>query len=164
MSCRYQAIVLAILLFLSYLSGGIGGVFVYSSLDGWYAQLKQPPGAPPNEAFPLVWSVLYFLFGLGAWLGWRKENFKPMSSILGLFLVTLCLETFWTYAFFSQRWLFVSIAVLILSLASTIILTLQISRRSRWGAVCLIPQNLWLTYATYLNIAFWAVNTLHRSS
>ena len=162
MNCRYQVFVLLALLFLSYLSGGIGGIFIFDSVTGWYAHLKQPPGTPPDWVFSVVWTALYFLFGLGTWLGWRNSQFRLTSIVPVLFLTTLILQTFWTYTFFSLHMKFASLIIVILALLSTVLLTANLARLNRWAAVALIPQNLWLAYATYLSAAIWLINVGHR--
>ena len=41
----------------------------------FYLQLQRPTWAPPAWLFGPVWSTLYFLMAIAAWLVWRKHLF-----------------------------------------------------------------------------------------
>lgn len=74
------------------------GVFV--STDGWYAALRKPAWNPPGWLFGPVWTVLYAMMGVAAWMVWREGGWKVQGRALGLFLLQWLLNALWTPIFF----------------------------------------------------------------
>ena len=74
-----------------------------ASLDAgsFYAQLARPQWAPPSSLFAPVWSLLYALMAIAAWLVWRVRGFKANRGALLLFLVQLAANALWTWLFFA---------------------------------------------------------------
>ncbi len=83
----------------SFAAGGIGAI---ASLDAsaFYAQILRPTWAPPAWLFGPVWSVLYLLIGVAAWLVWRKHGFRGASTALWLFGIQLIANALWSWLFF----------------------------------------------------------------
>ena len=86
------------------LAGLIGSVFTRSSIPTWYAGLKKPSFTPPNWLFAPVWTTLYLLIGIAAFLVWRRnlENREVKISLI-LFAVQLIFNTLWSIVFFGLR-------------------------------------------------------------
>ncbi len=154
-----QAAVLAGLLAASFLVAFLGGLASTSNVDGWYSTASKAPWTPPNWVFGPVWTVLYILMAVAAWLVWRKGG--PASrSFLKLYWVQLVLNLCWTPLFFAlypafgapALWLgFVDIAAL------AVVLVLLIRKAfpvSRLAGVLLLPYLAWVGYASTLNL--WA--------
>src|SRR5690606_24478460 len=55
----------------------------------FYGQLDAPSWAPPASVFGPVWTVLYLLMALAAWLVWRAYGWHGARAALTLFLVQL---------------------------------------------------------------------------
>ena len=68
--------------------------------DEWYKSLNKPTWNPPNWIFAPVWSVLYLLMALAAWLVWKQYEWMGARLRLGLFVVQLLLNAAWTWTFF----------------------------------------------------------------
>ena len=83
---------------ISLTAGWIGSRFLPGE---WYASSVKPSWNPPSFVFAPVWSVLYVLIGLAAWLVWRRSGFMGASGALGLFLFQLFLNALWSYLFWS---------------------------------------------------------------
>lgn len=76
-----------------FLPAGIGA---FSRPGAWYASLNKPPWNPPSWVFGPVWTLLYFLMGLAAWMVWQRGGFAKQRRPLGLFLAQLFLNaTLW---------------------------------------------------------------------
>src|SRR5512134_1651613 len=90
-----QAIGLFAWLAVAFAAAGVGAV---ASVDAgsFYAQLAKPAWAPPGSVFGPVWSVLYLLMGIAAWLVWREQGTKGSAVALGLFLVQLIANALWS--------------------------------------------------------------------
>lgn len=155
---RRNLIALVAAFAICFAASAIGGLLTGPNL-AWYATLERPGFAPPNGVFPVVWTVLYAMMALAAWLFWRAKG-KDEDRKLGLvwFGLQLVLNVAWSFAFFWLRspasGLFV-ILLLLVAIAVTIVL---FDRSSRTAALLLVPYLLWVCFATGLNFAFWFLN------
>ncbi len=122
----------------------------------FYAQLSQPSWAPPAWVFGPVWSMLYALMGVAAWLVWRSPG--PRGTALGLFGAQLAANALWSWLFFAWH-LGALAAVEVLILLVLIVATMAAFRRiSRLAALLLVPYLLWVSFASALNAAVWWLN------
>lgn len=141
------------------LAGVIGSVFTVSAIPDWYAGLVKPALNPPSWVFGPVWTTLYFLMGIAAFLLWRKGfERKDVKMALGLFSVQLFLNAIWSIIFFGLHnpgWALVDIILLWLAIIWTIIVFYRISRSTAW---LLAPYILWVSFAAYLNYSIWMLN------
>jgi tryptophan-rich sensory protein len=79
----------------------LGGVLTRPNLD-WYATLQKPGFTPPNETFPVAWTILYALMAVSAWLVWRAPGKEEDRRIaFNWFFNQLAIGVVWSYAFFS---------------------------------------------------------------
>lgn len=143
----------------SELAGIIGSVFTISSIAGWYAALVKPKLAPPNWIFGPVWTTLFALMGIAAFLVWKKGlDRKDVKVALGIFIAQLILNTLWSIIFFglhSPGGALIEIVFLWLAILATMITFAKISRPAVW---LLVPYILWVSFAGYLNFAIWSLN------
>ncbi len=97
-SLSSQLLGLAAWLLAAFAAGALGAV---ASVDAasFYAQLSKPSWAPPAWVFGPVWSALYVLMGIAAWLVWRSPGLKAVP--LGLFSVQLVANALWSWLFFA---------------------------------------------------------------
>lgn len=150
---------LVIAIGVSELAGIVGSVFTMSSIPTWYATLTKPELAPPNWVFGPVWTTLFALMGIAAFLVWRKGlNRRDVKIALGIFLGQLALNTFWSVIFFglqSPAGAFIDIIFLWLAILATIIAFAKISKPAAW---LLVPYILWVSFAMYLNYSIYALN------
>jgi len=124
----------------------------------WYAGLVKPALTPPAWIFGPVWTLLYAMMAIAAWLVWRRYGWVNAIGPLGLFLGQLALNALWSYLFFGlQR---PGLALLgIIALCLAILATLLAFWRSRPAAgLLLLPYLLWVSFAAYLNVQFWHLN------
>ncbi len=135
----------------------VAAVGAAASIDAgsFYAQLVRPGWAPPASVFGPVWTVLYILMAIAAWLVWRVH---PHSRALGLFIAQLAANGLWSWVFF--KWhqgalATVNVAVLGLLLLVTL---LAFWKRSRVAGALLAPYFLWVTFASALTFAVWKLN------
>ena len=124
----------------------------------FYAQLVRPEWAPPPEVFGPVWTVLYALMGIAAWLVWRVGGFRAARTALTLFLVQLAVNALWSWLFFGWQLGSAAFADIVL-LWVLIIATLVAFWRVRpLAGVLLIPYLLWVSFASALNYSVWQLN------
>lgn len=136
-------------------AGAVGAV---ASVDAaaFYAQLSKPAWAPPAWLFGPVWSALYVLMGVAAWLVWRSPGHK--AAALSLFGAQLAANALWSWLFFAwHRGALAAVEVLLL-LALIAATLLAFWRISRLGALLLVPYLLWVGFASALTWAVWRSN------
>jgi len=148
-----------ILSLLAPLAVGIGsGLATARGVSEWYPALAKPAFTPPDWLFGPVWTVLYLLMGVAAWLVWRRGRELRVGIPLLLFTVQLLLNGLWSVLFFGLRSPGAA-AVDILVLWVTIALTIGAFHRvSRPAATLLLPYWGWVTFAAILNLAIWTLN------
>ena len=152
-----KAAALAAWLLVSFAAAAVGGI---ASLEApaFYEQLALPAWAPPAWVFGPVWTVLYALQGIAAWLVWRAPDNGAARGALLLFLTQLGANALWSWLFFAWRQgllAFAEILVLWLLIVATIA---AFARVRRLAAALLAPYLLWVTFATALTYAIWQRN------
>jgi translocator protein len=122
----------------------------------FYAQLSKPTWAPPARVFGPVWSTLYALMGVAAWLVWRSPGSNRVA--LGLFGAQLAANALWSWLFFAwHRGALAALEVLVL-LALIVATIVAFSRTSRLAALLLVPYLLWVSFASVLTWTVWRSN------
>jgi translocator protein len=144
-------------LIVSFIAAAIGGAASIQAAP-FYTQLVRPDWAPPPSIFGPVWTVLYTLMGIAAWLVWSVGGFRAAKSALALFLVQLTLNALWSWLFFGWHrgaFAFADILVLWALIVGTLISFWRI--RPLAGAL-LAPYLLWVSFACALNYSVWQLN------
>jgi tryptophan-rich sensory protein len=124
----------------------------------WYASLAKPAFNPPNSVFAPVWTALYILMAVAAWLVWMRAGYPGRNAAVILFIVQIVLNGFWSYLFFGlHRPDIAFFEIIVLWLA--ILLTLLLFWRIRaLAGMLLIPYLLWVSFASVLNYYLWRLN------
>ena len=133
----------------------IGGLFTASSVGTWYEGLARPSWRPPNWLFGPVWTLLYAMMAVSAWLVWKKAGFGPA---LLMFAVQLLINGIWSPVFFGAQSLgggLVVIVALWFAIVGTIAMFWPVSLAA---ALLLLPYLAWVSFATVLNAAIWRMN------
>lgn len=135
-------------------AGGIASV----NAGSFYQQLVRPAWGAPSWLFGPVWTILYLMMGVAAWLVWKERGFAGARGALSLFLVQLLVNALWTWLFFAWQQgmlAFAEILLLWLLIATTIAAFWRIVPLA--GAL-MLPYLAWVTYATALTYAIWKLN------
>lgn len=142
---------------LSFAASGIGAVASVRA-QAFYGQLAQPAWAPPAAVFGPVWTILYALMGVAAWLVWRTGGFRAHRTALILFVVQLAVNALWSWLFFAWHLgalAFADIVALVLLVVATLVCFWR--ARPLAGAL-LAPYLLWICFASALNYSVWQLN------
>ena len=147
---------------LAAMAGAIGAI---ASRDAgvFYGALAKPSWAPPGWLFGPVWSALYVLMGIAAWLVWRVQ---PATSAeretrrrgLALFVAQLGLNALWTWLFFAWREGALAFGEIALLLLAVFVTTWHFGRVRPLAAWCLVPYLGWVGFAMALTWAVWQRN------
>jgi benzodiazapine receptor len=151
-------IVLAIII--CELVGMIGALFTTPAISTWYVGIIKPTFSPPNWIFAPVWTILFALMGIAAYLIYKKGTDKKEIRIaLFIFDIQLLLNVLWSVLFFGMHnpgYAFIEIIFLWLAILLTIISFFKISKTA---AYLLIPYILWVSFASFLNYSIWQLNS-----
>jgi len=142
---------------LCFCAAAIGG-FASVHAGSFYAQLIRPDWAPPGWLFAPVWTVLYVLMGVSAWLVWSKRGWRAAGFALSLFCTQLGMNALWTWLFFYFHLGAVSFFEIMLLWWLILATAGQFWRIRPLAGALLIPYLLWVTYAAKLNLTMWQLN------
>jgi translocator protein len=155
LSAKRSALALVAWLAITFLAAAMGGLFLPGD---WYAHLRKPAWNPPNWIFGPVWTVLYMLMAIAAWLVWQRGGFRQQRAALALYLVQLLFNGLWSPLFFGLHRLglaFVDLALLWLALLACMG---AFWKARRVAGMILLPYLAWVTFAGALNLAIWRLN------
>ena len=136
-------------------------------LSGWLSRqgsqyfsenVVQPPLSPPAIVFPIVWTILYALMGIGAARIWLSEPSQARSRGLNLFIAQLVVNFFWRLIFFNAQAYGFAFIWLLLLWVLVAWMTYTFSKTDKLAALLQIPYLLWLTFAAYLSAGVWYLN------
>jgi len=137
----------------------VGAMFTTPSVPPWYAGLVKPPWTPPGWIFGPVWSALYLMMALAAWLVWRRGGLALASIPISLFMVQLGLNVMWSILFFGFHMpgiAFGEIVILWFAILATVI---AFWRSTPLAGYLLLPYLIWVAFAAVLNFELWQLNT-----
>lgn len=154
-----QILGLAGWLVLSFAAGGIGGL-ASARAGAFYQQLSRPDWAPPAAVFGPVWSVLYLLIGVAAWLVWRERGFGGARMALGIFVVQLLANALWTWLFFAWRLGAVALGEIVMLWVLIVATMIAFGRIRTLAGLLLLPYLAWVTFAVLLTYVLWQRNPL----
>jgi len=140
---------------LSFTAAAVGGFFLPGE---WYGRLQKPAWNPPGWIFGPVWTALYTIMAVAAWLVWKRGGFLGQRLALSLFLLQLLFNALWSPLFFGLKHpalAFVDIVLLWLALLGTVMAFWK--ARPLAGAL-LVPYLAWVTFASALNFTLWRLN------
>jgi tryptophan-rich sensory protein len=150
-----QILALLCWVLLCFAAAAFGGLFMPGE---WYASLKKPSWNPPGWVFGPVWTALYTMMAVSAWLAWKRGGWSAQRWGLTLFLVQLALNAAWTPLFFGLRqpgWAFAEIVLLWLAIAATLAAFRPVNRAA---AGLLAPYLAWVSFTAVLNFTLWRWN------
>ena len=143
------------------LAEGIGALSGWLSREGmeiYESTIVQPPLSPPSWLFPIVWSILYALMGIGAARVWMAPAGIHRSRGLNLFIVQLIFNFFWSLIFFNLQTFGFALLWLILLWGLVLWMIFEFLKVDKLSGNIQIPYLLWLTFAAYLNLGVWYLN------
>lgn len=148
---------LFLMLLASAITAALGGMASVGAPE-FYAQLDKPSWAPPPTVFGPVWTLLYAMMAVSAWLVVRSVGWKRARPAITLHLVQLVFNTLWSWIFF--RWQMGALAfVEILFLGGLVALTIRAFwRASPLAGALMLPYLAWVTFAAALTYAVWQRN------
>lgn len=158
-SSLMQTGMLLLSLVLAYATAALGAL-ASADAGAFYRSLNQPSWAPPAWLFGPVWSLLYTLMAVAAWLVWRRQGWRAARGALLLYLIHLPVNGAWSWIFFvGQHGAWATVTILIL-LLMVMIMALLFWRQQRLAASLLLPYLAWVAFASMLCLSLWRMNPL----
>ena len=138
--------------------GALSGILSRSGMQDFEDTVMQPPLSPPMILFPIVWTVLYTLMGIGAARVYLSGAELGKNRCLNLYVVQLVVNFFWSLIFFNAAAYGFALLWLLLLIGLVVWMTLCFWTVDRLAALLQIPYILWLLFAAYLNYGIWQLN------
>lgn len=140
-------------------AGALGGWATAGPVLEWYPTLTKPPWNPPSWIFGPVWTTLYVLMAVAAWLVWKKgSGGTNVDLALRLFFVQLALNTAWSFIFFGARSPGLAFVEILFLLAAILLTTGVFLRISQAAGLLMLPYAAWVGFASVLNFTIWQLN------
>ena len=146
----------ALIFFLVY-TLGLGGVSALLGGNFSLDALTSPPLAPPAWLFPVVWTVLYTLMAVAAYLVYTSGDVARREP-LPLYLLQVVVNVLWPLFFFRLEWRLFAFVWLLVLIALVVSVFKGFHPISPTAAYLLIPYLAWLVFAAYLNLGYYVLN------
>lgn len=137
--------------------GLLSGLLTRNAMSAFSA-LNRPPLSPPAIVFPIVWTILYALMGIGAARVTASPESRAKHRGLNLYIAQLIVNFFWGPIFFGAGAFGFALLWLILLWVLVLLMILQFRKTDPLAAALQIPYLLWLSFALYLNWGIWTLN------
>jgi translocator protein len=152
-SSAYSLAMLGAFILITFLAPAVGA---FSPPGAWYQTLVKPSWNPPSWIFGPVWTALYLMMAIAAWIVWKRVGRGPA---LTLYFAQLALNAAWTPVFFGAHQLGAAFIVIV-CLWTAILFTLRAFWDiSRPAGLLLVPYLAWVSFASALNFTLWRLNS-----
>lgn len=146
-------------LFITLTIGFVGSLFIKPQISGWYSTLQKSSLSPPDWLFAPVWTILYILIAIAAYLVWEKRDSSDLYPTARLiYFFQLLLNFLWSIIFFVMHQMLTAIFVIVLLWTSIIAIMYYFGLFSKAASWLLLPYLIWVTYAGILNFSVYMLN------
>ena len=146
---------LGLILLVTFLASGVGSFVTSSFKEPWYSEILLPTFNPPSWVFGPVWTTLYILMSLAAWLAWKQTSDK---KILQIYFIHLFFNSLCSVIFFGFHQIFIALIDLGIIIIFIIWLMKIYYQVNKISFLLMIPYLLWSSYALMLNVAIFYLN------
>jgi tryptophan-rich sensory protein len=139
--------------------GALGGWATAQSVKTWYPTLNKPSFNPPDWLFAPVWTTLFVLIGIAAYLVWvKRDKIVHFPRTVAIYLIQLILNLGWSFIFFYLREVGFALAEIILLLIFIVINASMFYKINKWAGLIFIPYFLWVSFASFLTYNIFILN------
>lgn len=139
--------------------GVLSGLLSMGAMEDYAQLITKPPLSPPGWLFPVVWTILYTLMGISAARVWLTKDSAARNKGLNLYVAQLIVNFFWSLIFFNTQAFGFAVIWLLLLWVLVFLMILEFYKVDKLAALFQIPYLIWLTFAAYLNIGVWYLNS-----
>ena len=142
------------------LSEAVGAVAGYLTKDGMQAYESAAKSAltPPSAAFPIVWTILYALMGIGAAMVYLAPPSAERKRAVRLFKAQLAVNFLWSFIFFNMQAYGFAFIWLVFLWILVLLMIMSFKKVTGKAAYLQLPYLIWLSFAGYLNFITWLLN------
>lgn len=137
---------------------GLLASYISKDMMGEYNQMSKPFLSPPAIVFPIVWTILYLLMGVGSLLVYRSNSSESRTLALIFHFVQLIFNFFWSIIFFNAKLYAFAFIWLVLLWLSVAAMLSNYKKVNQTAFILNIPYIVWLTFAAYLNLAVYLMS------
>ena len=127
----------------------------------WYNSLNTPLFMPPDWIFAPIWIILYLMIFASFWIFLKAKSPVKKSLAIIFFLVQLLLNFIWSTVFFTRTDIQGGLVIVIFMWIFILFTIIEFFKTSKLSSYLLIPYFLWVSFALYLNISFYILNSIH---
>jgi benzodiazapine receptor len=154
-----QILGLVVSIAICFAAAGLGAAVTTPQIRGWYTTINKPSWNPPDWIFGPVWSTLYLMMAVSAWLVWRRRGLRAVRGPITMFAVQLVLNSLWSVLFFGMQWPGLAAIEIVILWSAILATAIGFWRQSKVAGGLLIPYLLWVSFATVLNVTIWELNS-----
>ena len=148
---RIQWKPLIVSLLISLGAGALGSILSGNNMEQ-YMQMYKPPLSPPGFIFPIVWTILFILMGIAAYLIYISPS-EDKKTALTVYLIQLAANVLWSVIFFRFDAYLLAFAWLVFLWYLIFVTIKQFYPINKIAAYLMLPYLAWVTFAGYLNLA-----------
>ncbi len=141
-------------IFIPVLTGTVIGIITSQFIN--YNTLQKPPLSPPGYIFPIVWTIIYILMGIG--YGILKSENKVDEKTKIIYYTQLIINALWSIIFFVLEWRLFSIIWIILLDIVVLLMIKNFYSKNKVAGLLQIPYLIWILFATYLTVGIYILN------
>lgn len=139
--------------------GALGAWATAQSVKTWYPTLNKPSFNPPNWLFAPVWTSLYVLIGISAYLVWTKrDQIVHFPRVTAIYFIQLILNLAWSFLFFYLHEIGFALFEIIILLIAIIINATTFYKIHRLAGLIYIPYIIWVSFASFLTYNIFILN------
>ena len=136
----------------------VGALITRTSVDDWYEGLNKPLFTPPNWVFAPVWTILYVVIAISAWLAWKNSEKKQRTFALLIFTVQLFFNLAWSFLFFGVKSPSLALTEIFILFALCVETWRRFRNINSHSGILFLPYVLWTAFAVALNIGIVVLN------
>ncbi len=136
--------------------GILSGILTMNSFND-YKNLNLPPLSPPSLIFPIIWSILYILMGISAYIIYTSNN-ENRHSALKIYSIQLIVNFIWPILFFKFKQYLLSFIWLVILIILVTIMIIKFYKINKFAGYLQIPYLIWILFAGYLNLGVYILN------
>ena len=158
-SIKFKPVAFIISIAITLSIGAFGGFATAKSVKTWYPTLTKPSFNPPNWLFAPVWTLLYILIGISAYLVWMKrDRIIHFQRTVAIYFIQLILNLAWSFIFFYLHEIGFALAEIIMLLIMIIVNAIIFYKIDKWAGLLFIPYIIWVSFASFLTYNIFILN------
>jgi benzodiazapine receptor len=156
---RFQFLPFVINLMIPLFFGVLGGLITINSVRTWYPGIQKPSWNPPNWLFGPVWSTLFIIIGISAYLVWKKrDRIAHFPRTVAIYFIQLVLNLVWSYLFFYHHLIGAALIEIFALLVAIVINGVMFYKIDKLAGLLFLPYFLWVSFATILTYNIFILN------